>query len=121
MANKRVGGIVQLQINGEILSAKGAFTYNLGVDKRDAVIGSDKVHGFKEEPQVPKIEGAITDSDELDLKTLLQFRDGTVTLSCANGKVVVLREGWFAGEGDVSTEEGEIGVLFQGISAEEVV
>ena len=121
MANKRVGGIIQLQLNGEIYSAKGAFSYNIGYDKRDVVLGSDGTHGFKEEPQAAKIEGAITDSDELDLKSLLAFRDGTATLQLANGKVIVLRECWFAGEGDVSTEEGEIGVLFQGMSAEEVI
>ena len=120
MANKRVGGIIQLQLNGEIYSAKGAFSYNIGYDKRDVVLGSDGTHGFKEEPQAAKIEGAITDSDELDLEGFLAIRDATITLELANEKVIVLREAFYAGDGDVTTSQGEIQVRFEAISGEEV-
>ena len=37
----------------------------------------------------------------------------------ANGKVVSQRNSWFGGEGDVTTEMGEIQVLFHGIESEE--
>ncbi len=120
MANRRVGGIVFLKTDGQLLQAKGEFTYNLGIPKREAVVGQDAVHGFKEEPQVPMIEGTVTDSDELDLEALLNFRDGTVTLELANGKIIVLREAFFAGDGNVSTSEGEIEVRFEAIRGEEV-
>ena len=119
MANKRVGGILYIAVNGERLQAKGSFTYNHGVDKREAVVGSDQVHGFKELPQAPFIEGAITDSDELDVPTLKAVRDSTVTLELANGKVFTLSQAWYAADGDVTTEEGEIQVRFEGISATE--
>lgn len=121
MANRRVGGIVFLKTDGQLLQAKGEFTYNLGVPKRESVLGpSGGPHGFKEEPQVPMIEGSITDSDELDLEALLKFRDGTVTLELANGKIIVLREAFFAGDGNASTSEGEIEVRFEAIRGEEV-
>jgi len=120
MANRRVGGILFIKKDGEQLQAKGAFTYNLGVPEREAVVGSDGVHGFSEMPRVPFIEGAITDSDELDLATLLRTRDSTVTIELANGKTVVLREAWFAGESSPNTETGEIPVRFEGIEGEEV-
>jgi hypothetical protein len=120
MANQRVAGLIQLQTNGEVLRAKGAFTYNLGKPMREAVVGSDGVHGYKETPQVAFIEGAITDAGDLDLAALATLRDATVNLKLGNGKMVVLNAAWFAGEGSGSTEEGEVAVRWEGSSAEEV-
>lgn len=120
MAEQRRAGLIQFQTNGEIQDAKGNFTYNMGAPKREAIIGSDRVHGFKEMPQVASIEGAITDRGTLDLRLLVTLRDATVTISLANGKVFVLRDAWYAGDGNASTEEGEIGVRFEGANAEEV-
>lgn len=116
----RVGGIIEFKANGNLFSAKGSFTYNLGQAKRDPVIGHDSVHGYKELPQAPRIEGAITDRSDLDLQALLNLQNATVTLTLANGKIIVLREAFYAGEGDVTTEEGEIQALFHGTSAEEI-
>jgi hypothetical protein len=116
----RRGGIIRLSVNGELQDAKGAFTYNLGVDKKEAVIGADRVHGNKSTPQVPYIEGKITDRGTLDFKAMTQAEDLTVTLDLANGKTVMLREAWWAGEGNASTEEGEIDARWEGISAEEI-
>ena len=121
MANQRVAGLIQLQTNGEVLRAKGAFTYNLGKPMREAVTGSDGVHGYKETPQVAFIEGAITDAGDIDLGVLATLRDATVNLKLGNGKMVVLNLAWFAGEGTGNTEEGEIGVRWEGQSAEEVL
>ncbi len=120
MANQRVAGLIQLQTNGEVLRAKGTFTYNLGKPKRDAVVGADGIHGFKETPQVAFIEGAITDAGDVDLATLSVLRDATGNLKLGNGKMVVLNSAWYAGEGTGNTEEGEIAVRWEGSSAEEV-
>lgn len=120
MADQRRAGVIQLQVNGEIFDAKGDFTYNLGRPMREAIVGSDAIHGFKETPQVAFIEGAITDRGTLDLAALVTGRDLTVTLAFTNGKTIVLSEAWFAGEGSGSTEEAEIAVRWEGANAEEV-
>lgn len=119
MANQRRAGLIQILTNGEIQDAKGAFTYNLGAAKRDAVVGSDAVHGFMEKPQVAFIAGAITDRGSLDLRAMVKGEDLTVTLQLANGKVVTLGEAWYAGEGTVNTEEAEIEVRWEAKNAEE--
>ncbi len=116
----RVAGIINAKVNGEIQQAKGNWTYNLGAPKRDAVVGADRTHGYKELPQVAFIEGEITDRGDLDVAALVLLKDSTVTLELANGKVVVLRDAWFAGEGNIQTEEANITVRFEGMSAEEV-
>lgn len=121
MAGKnRVGGLIALKIDGDLVKAKGNFTYNLGAPKRDAVIGADAVHGYKEVVQVPFIEGELTDHRGMSLEALVYGEDKTITLELANGKVIVLREAWFAGEGTGNTEEGNIAIRFEGLSAEEI-
>jgi hypothetical protein len=118
--SQRRGGIIAVQINGEIQDAKGNWTYNLGRPKRDTILGADTVHGFKEVPQPAFIEGEITDRSTLNLDALTTIEDATITLELANGKVIVLRSAWFAGEGTGNSEEGNLAVRFEGKSAEEV-
>lgn len=120
MSDQRRGGIIQVQTNGELLDAKGSWTYNLGRPKREPVIGSDGVHGYKEVPQVAFIEGEATDRGSLDLAKLVTMKDATVTLALANGKTVVLRNAWYAGDGTGNTEEGNVQIRFEGASGEEV-
>jgi hypothetical protein len=120
MADQRRGGTISLNLNGELQDAKGAFTYNLGKPKREGIIGADGVHGYKEVAQQAFIEGAITDRSTLDLKALVTMKDGVATLELANGKVVVLRDAYWAGEGTVNTEEGEIAARWEGSGAEEI-
>ena len=118
--NRRIGGIILLKVDGNQLQAKGSFTYNLGVPKKEMVVGSDGVHGFKETPQVPYIEGAITDLDELDVETLQRTRDATVMLELANSKIIAIEEATYSADGAVTTEEGEIEVRFEGVRGREV-
>jgi hypothetical protein len=120
MADQRRAGLIQVAVNGEIQDAKGNFTYNLGRPKREAIVGADRIHGFKETPQVAFIEGAITDRATLDLNALVTTRDATVTLQLANGKRIALSNAWYAGDGNVSAEEAEIAVRFEGAAAEEI-
>lgn len=116
----RVGGIIFIKVDGVQYQAKGSFTYNFGLPKREGVVGADKVHGYKETPQIPFVEGAITDSGEISAETLLKVKDASITLELANGKTGIWRNGWFAGDGNITTEEGEIAARFESLSAEEV-
>lgn len=119
MANQRRGGIIQVQIDGEIQDAKGVFSYNLGAPKRETIVGADGVHGYKETPQPGFIEGAITDRGNLDLEALVNITDATITLTLANDKTITMGPAWFSGDGTVTTDEGEIQVRFEGKNAKE--
>lgn len=116
----RRGGMIYVKVDGQIYDAVGSFTYNLGRPQREALVGHDGVHGYKELPQVPYIEGEFRDSASLNVERLLTITGATVTLELANGKVIALRDAWFAGEGQVQTEEGNISVRFEGLQAEEI-
>lgn len=119
MAGNRRAGTIFFKVNGTQHDAKGSFTYNLGAPKREAIIGADAIHGFKETPQPAHIEGEITDRGDLDVDALLRLDDQTVTLELANGKTILLRNAWYAADGNIGTEEANIQVRFEGLSAEE--
>lgn len=112
VSKHRRGGAISLDINGTPQEAKGNFSYNLGGPKRDEIIGADGPHGFKESYQVAYIEGEITDRGDLNVAALINMVDVTVTLSLGNGKGIVLREAWYAADGTVQTDEGNIQVKF---------
>jgi hypothetical protein len=119
-SQKRVGGLISFKVDGNQFNAKGNFSYNLGFAKREAVIGAEAIHGFKETPQAAFIEGEITDNDSLDLASLLSITDATVTLQLGSGKVIVAHHAWYAGEGTGNSEDGNIGVRFEADTAQEI-
>lgn len=116
----RIGGVIFFKVDGVQYPAKGNFSYSLGTPKREAIMGADGFHGYKEMPQVCYIEGEISDTYDLDVNSLLNVTNGTVLLELANGKSIVLRGAYYAGEGKLETEEGKVAIRFEGASAEEV-
>ena len=120
MANNRRSGVLYVKVDGRQYDAKGSYTYNLGSPKREGIVGPDGVHGYKELPQIPYIEGEVVDEKDLDLKKFQLLEDSTVTLELANGKQVVLRNAWYAADGTIGTEEANVQIRFEGLSAEEV-
>lgn len=109
----RVGGKIQLVVNGRIYSAKGNFTYNLGLGKREPVIGADRPHGYKETPQVSFIEGEITDRGDIDTRELVTMTGAMVTLEHGNGKVFAWRDAYYAADGTGNTDEGNLQFRFE--------
>lgn len=118
MASERVGGLIEILFDGKRIPAKGNFTYNIGQPLNTAIVGSDGTHGYMSKPQVPYLEGATTHDSSLDLTALLKVSDATITLTLPNKKIFILRNAWFAKEGEASTEEGEVSIRFEGLSAE---
>jgi len=118
--SSRRGGTINIQVNGQVYDGIGSFSYNLGQPKREMLVGPDRVHGYKEMPQVPFIEGEIRDSSTLDMKKFLNTIDATVTMKHANGKTIMLRGAVFCSEGNGDTEDGKFAVRWEGLSAEEV-
>lgn len=115
---ERVGGIIQLATNGTRLSCVGSFEWNLGEPVKTAVVGHDRTHGYKELPQTPFLAGEIRVTSDLDVRAILATSDATITLVLPTSAVFVLRNAWYAGEGTVATEEGNMECRFEGLSAD---
>lgn len=109
----RVGGQIFVKVDGRQVAAKGNWTYNIGNPKNEMVGGADGIHGHTSMPQASKIEGTITDTAEEDVDAVTQIDGETITLELANGKTFVMREAVFTGDGDNTTEQGEVPVTFE--------
>lgn len=115
---ERLGGIVRLQIDGEVYRVVGDFTFNDGQPMREGQVGSDEVHGYIERPQIPYLQGQVRDSRDLDVAAMKRAKNVTASLELSNGKLFVLYEAWFASEGEMSTAGGEIDAKWEGMRAE---
>jgi hypothetical protein len=123
MADKRNlrAGTLYVSKNGTRLECAGSFTVNLGVPKKEAMTDqAGNTIGYKETAQTPSIEGEIFDARTLNLKEFFASEDETITLQEANGKIFVLRNAWYAGEGSLQTEEAKVPVRFEGKTMEEI-
>jgi len=117
---QRRGGVIQLTVNGELYDCKGNFTYNLGADKNESIVGSSGVTGFKSTPQPAFIEGMLTDRGGLSVKQLVGITNATVHLKLATNKVIALTGAAYTGDGNGTTDEGEITVRFEAEIGEEI-
>lgn len=116
---QRVGGIIQVQKNGVLLQAKGNFTFRLSDSpKREAVMGQDGPHGYKETPQIGYIEGEITDDGTLSLTDVVGGTNDTYTLELATGKIIQATGAYYAGDGVGNSEEGNFQLRVEGTVVE---
>ena len=121
MATKRIGGLIFFKVGDTQYDAKGDFSYSLGIPMKKQVVGSDGVHGYTVTPQIPFIEGKVTDNGAaLFVQKLRSLEDVTVTLLLSSKKTIQLNGAVEASDGTVTTGEGECVVRFEGSSAEEV-
>ena len=115
-----IGGRLKVKVNGDLVYVKGSFTYNLGRDKRDPIVGHDGVHGMKSLPQAPYFEGPVTFHSEMSLTDFLDLTDVTATLELNNGKTLAFYKATQTGDGQGTSEENEINCRFDALSAEEI-
>lgn len=120
MANNRIAGVAYVKYDGRQLPIRGSWKVNFAKLKREGISGQDRVHGYKEMPSVPSIEGEVSSTAEVSLPALLAITDATVTLEAANGKVYVLRNAWTAEDYTLETEDGKISVKFEGMDVDEL-
>lgn len=112
MADK-IGGVAYLKVDGTQYALRGNLVVSPDPFEREGVAGQDGVHGFKETPVVPYIEGDITDMGGLSLEKLRAIVDNTITVELANGKTYVARNAWIAGKRELNTAEGTTKARFE--------
>lgn len=121
MSKYKIAGLFNFKINGEVFYVKGNVSYSPGGVKREAKMASNgQVIGYTETPQAPYMELEITDRSDLDLVKLFNLEGATVSGELCNGKVIVLREAWYAGDSKVETQDANISCKFEGMSFDEV-
>jgi hypothetical protein len=116
---QRVAGIAYVKVDGQNIPARGNFVIHPNKVERTGIAGQDGVHGYSEMPRVPAIEGDITTDPGIAIGDLLDIKDATVQIECANGMVYVLRNAWQAGMMDLNTVEGSAKIRWEGLSLDE--
>lgn len=116
----RVAGTAFVKADGVDVEIKGGWTVDPGGAVREAVVGQNGVHGYKEMPAAPYMEGTVTTARGTRIEDLKGLVNATVTLEAANGTTWVLVGAWQAGELAVNTEEGEYTLRFEGRSCREL-
>ena len=124
MADRRIGGVLYLKCTtaqgGTFpVSVRGKFKITPTATKKEGIAGQDGVHGYKEMPVVPSMEGDISDTQQLDLKRLDEAVGITATAELANGKVYVGVDGWRADVSQIDTEEGSIPLKLEFMSVDQ--
>lgn len=121
MAQRRLG-VKQIMIDGEVMDVKGGVEYSLGPDKRETIMGVDRAHGVKVTRTMAYIAFTITDRQGLDLKKLTALGDSTITVDLELGKTLKFGHAYYAADGKVTAEEGEIEAKFEcdPVNAEEL-
>ncbi|MGE3064111.1 MAG: phage tail tube protein [Hyphomicrobiaceae bacterium] len=120
MANQRIAGVAYIKVDGAQFPLRGKWKSNILPFKREGIAGQDGVHGYKEMPRVPTLQGDISYTEEVSVEALQNIRDATITLELANGATHVLRNAWWSDESELDTEEGSFPVKFEGLSGEEL-
>lgn len=113
--SNRIAGVCYLSIDGQRVALSGEFAYQVGTPTREAKIGQDGYHGYKEKPAVGSITGKLRDAGGVSLSALGALTNTTVVAELANGKTVIGRNMFWSGEPPkADAEEAEIEFKFEG-------
>ena len=114
MASNLIAGTAQVVADGITYQLAGDAKYNPSSVKREALIGQDGFHGWKELPIPGSISMSIRDAGSLTVANFNSMRNSTVTLTLANGKTVIGRNMGTTEVNDVDSTEGKFDVKWEG-------
>ena len=117
----RLAGVATIQVGGVNYLLQGELSYSPSTVTRETLAGQDQVHGFKEMPVASFISGILRDTNNLTVLNFNQMTNVTISLSLANGKLIVGRNMWCTGVQEVKATEATFEVKFEGQSVTEVL
>ena len=121
MANTpRVAGVTKVTLDGEAFRVKGSVEIVYSDVKREAVVGLDGFHGYKEEPKACSIKLDLTVGPELSLSRLKTVTNSTVVCEGPTGATFVLANAVFDGDGAYDPGEGKLSAMLFGSSIREL-
>lgn len=112
----QVAGRVFLTINGQRLRSKEGAGLETGGIEREPVVSDSGVDGFVEKIVAPKVDAKVSLTDDVRLKDLQAFKDGTLVFETDTGRVYTLTNAWNAKppkleKGEVTLEFGAVECL----------
>ena len=111
---KRVAGICYVKLDGVQFEVKGGIEVPLTETKKEPVMSTSGMAGFKEEPIVPFVKLTAIFTADFPMDKVRTGTGMTVTAEMPNGKVYTLSGAEVMGENSVKGDEGEIELEFNG-------
>ncbi|QLI80790.1 phage tail tube protein [Chitinibacter fontanus] len=114
MASKRLAGTCFVKVGGQQIRIKGGLEAPLNDKKREPVMDSAGVAGYKESPIAPvvKVTALVT---QLDKDKLANDDDLSIQAEFADGTIYTLGGAWLSNEASVKGDEGEVELEFTGM------
>ncbi len=118
--SKRLAGVAYLSVDGQTYLLTGDLSYSPSKVKRETLVGQDGVHGYSEMPLAGFIAGTFRDTGGIKVSDFNKMTNVTVTAELANGKTVVGRNMWQAGDAlEVKTQESTVEVRWESTDVSE--
>ncbi len=114
MASNLIAGTAQVTVDGTTYQLEGGLKYSPSKVKREAMMGPDGFHGWKETPIPGSITMSLRDAGSLTVADFNAMRNATVVAQLANGKIVVGRNMGSTDSQEVDTEDAKFEVKFEG-------
>jgi hypothetical protein len=108
MSSCSIGGTFYLTVNGQQVSARGAFDIQPLNFERDAESNQDGTMYITEKPVPASATGSLSYSRGLDLQGLYSLCGVTCTIELVNGDTFIFPSASVVGTPKLNTEKGEI-------------
>jgi hypothetical protein len=115
----RLAGVAYVSVDGQSYMLVGDLTYSVSKISRETLIGQDRVHGYAEKPHAGFISGTFRDAGGLTVANFNAMTNVSVVAELANGKTIIMRNGWTVDAQEVKTTEGSFDVKWESPSVEE--
>lgn len=110
----RIAGMATFFINGASYSTDGQFTVKIQDTKRNPIMDSNGTVHYSEEFVPSMISGNILTTPNLNPDVITALTNATVMVQLKNGSTGMLDEAFFTGDANVTTQDGQMAIEFQG-------
>lgn len=114
MSSNLIAGTAQVTTDGTTQQLEGGLKYVVSTVKREALMGKDGFHGWKETPIPGSITMSLRDAGNLSVAAFNAMRNSTIVATLANGKIIVGRNMGTTDAQEVDTEDAKFEVKFEG-------
>lgn len=114
MGSNLIAGVAQVTVDGTTYQLEGDLKYSPSTVKREALLGMDGFHGWKETPVTGSITMSLRDAGSLSVGSFNSIRNSTIVLQLANGKIVVGRNMGTVDALEVDSADAKFEVKFEG-------
>lgn len=112
----RLAGIASIAVGGVTYLLQGELKWSSSEVDRETLVGQDSVHGYKEVPFAPFIEGTFRDTNGLTVADFNAMTSVNISVALANGKTITGSNMWSVKTQEVNSMEATFDLRFEGVS-----